>query len=532
MKDITQLLYLSPRAALHVVGAALLIIAAGSTAEACPKAYVANARTNDVAVIDTCTNTVIMKIPVGHSPGGIAVSPKGDQVFVTSQDDNNVSVISTASNTVTGAIPVGLSPFRVGFSPDGAYAWVTNQTSNTVSVIHTAAKAVIATVPVGIKPAGVEVSPDGKQAYVTNLYSGTVSVIDATSYSLVNSVSLGVGPAAVAFNGPVAYIPNQWSNTLSVVQSGVVTATLATGHHPHSAVISPDGSRLYVCNSNDSTVSVFNTSTNSLVATISVGTLPFDAAITPDGSQLYVANFYENSVTVINTASNTVTTTLSNVGLMPAGIAIVAAAVSSPPPPPIVSPPPPGSNLSLTATPNPVMPGAPLSLTWTGPPTRAAKDWLGLSAAGTTFPLGWMVYTGGAPGGTVTLTAPTKPGLYEFTYYSNDTYTIVGKSAAFTVGDSSANPYSLTAPATARALGPLSVAFTAPSGRPATDWVALYKIGAQNNYLGLLWMRYTGGVSSATYQLTSPALAGQYEFRYFLQDAYNLKQTSNAVAVQ
>ena len=54
--------------------------------------------------------------------------------------------------------------------------------------------------------------------------------------------------------------------------------------------ITPDGTRVYVTNGNDSTVSVIDTASKTVVATVGVGFLPAGVAITPDGTRAYVTN--------------------------------------------------------------------------------------------------------------------------------------------------------------------------------------------------------------------------------------------------
>lgn len=61
--------------------------------------------------------------------------------------------------------------------------------------------------------------------------------------------------------------------------------------------------RAYVSNANDSTVSVIDTTTNTVIATVPVGAGPFEVAITPDGARVYVANNISDAVFVIDTAT-------------------------------------------------------------------------------------------------------------------------------------------------------------------------------------------------------------------------------------
>jgi YVTN family beta-propeller protein len=60
----------------------------GSAQALAQNAYVTNGGDNTVSVIATATNTVTATIPVGAGPGGVAVSPDGNTVYVANGGDN------------------------------------------------------------------------------------------------------------------------------------------------------------------------------------------------------------------------------------------------------------------------------------------------------------------------------------------------------------------------------------------------------------------------------------------------------------
>jgi YVTN family beta-propeller protein len=71
--------------------------------------------------------------------------------------------------------------------------------------------------------------------------------------------------------------------------------------------VTPDGSRVYVVNLIDGTVSVISTATDTVIGpAIPVGSAPEGVAVTPDGSRVYVASLGVGTVSVISTATNTV----------------------------------------------------------------------------------------------------------------------------------------------------------------------------------------------------------------------------------
>src|SRR5467141_5457129 len=125
--------------------ALLLLAALGCVSAAAQSvAYVPTHKSNSVAVINTATNSVIDVIPVEIQPLSGAMSPNGQEVYITNSGwifgSNSVSVISTLTNAVVATIPVGNFPIGVAFTPNGDFTYVVNSNANSVSVIDTATR--------------------------------------------------------------------------------------------------------------------------------------------------------------------------------------------------------------------------------------------------------------------------------------------------------------------------------------------------------------------------------------------------------
>jgi YVTN family beta-propeller protein len=68
-------------------------------------AYVTELVNNRVAVINTSTNAVVATVPVGHSPGEVAIAPDGALAYVATGTDG-LWVIRTATNRVVAKAPL------------------------------------------------------------------------------------------------------------------------------------------------------------------------------------------------------------------------------------------------------------------------------------------------------------------------------------------------------------------------------------------------------------------------------------------
>ncbi len=139
------------------------------------------------------------------------------------------------------------------------------------------------------------------------------------------TVPVGAGPTevAVAPDGSRVYVTNSDDGTVSVLDTaaGTVVATVPVGAGPEGVAVTPDGARAFVSNYDGGTVSVIDTRTDAVTATVPVGRLPSEVAITPDGTRVYVAEQGSNAVAVIDVATATVVGSVP-VGDGPFGVAI------------------------------------------------------------------------------------------------------------------------------------------------------------------------------------------------------------------
>jgi YVTN family beta-propeller protein len=278
--------------------------------------YVTEAGRGAVAQLTGTPPALKQELPIssGYKPVFVAGVSGAARQYVISQNtaggNGQVAAVETASGTITTTLPVGSSPVYGVMTADGKRAFIMNQGDGTVTVINSQANQLDAVpgpatnpIPVGTSPVWADLAPTRNELVVANAGNGT----SKGSVSIINIPLCSV--AALPGN------PNcDATNPIDANGFGQVLATVPVGVNPQMVAVLQDGSRAYVVNKADSTVSVVNLNSNTVTATIPVPATihpNFIAAIngTPTG-KIYVTSPESNNMTIIRTDSDLVETTI------------------------------------------------------------------------------------------------------------------------------------------------------------------------------------------------------------------------------
>jgi YVTN family beta-propeller protein len=275
-------------------------------------AYVANRAAGVVTVVDTAIDTVVATIPIPDGPPQyLAFSPDGSRLYVSVFNDpdrsiNEVAVLDTQTNTVLTTIKVGTRPYALAVKPDGSEIYVPNHDSGTVSVIETKGNTLVTDIRVARNPHWAEFSNDGTRAYAANHESNLVSVIDTSTRGVVAEIPVEKSPHSVAVHPtePLVANVNYDSNSVTVIDANTekVIATVPVGTHPQDVTWAPDGKHLYATNVDSDNMNVIAVDGWKVTATIPTGDAPTMIAVLPDGTKGYVSNLNTGTLTVLNLA--------------------------------------------------------------------------------------------------------------------------------------------------------------------------------------------------------------------------------------
>jgi YVTN family beta-propeller protein len=169
--------------------------------------------------ISTCPFALVATIPVASNPLQIEVTPDGTTALVTSYN-NAVNFINLATNQVTFTLSTpGIYPNGIAITPDGQNVYITNFLPSGASLLEYSLTThqQIFSMPAPTYPQNLFLSPDGAQLFVTFPYANQVWVLDTQTNTLVYTLSIQA-PRGIAFNskGTKAYIASTDNPDLSV----------------------------------------------------------------------------------------------------------------------------------------------------------------------------------------------------------------------------------------------------------------------------------------------------------------------------
>ncbi len=299
--------------------------------------YVINQVRGTVGALTTATTgsiALFQEVAVAPAPVTLAGSPGFTGTSATSSSQRVFAI--SQGNTTSAA---GLAAKWGDCDTPSAVT-----TTGEADAIETTTNSVSSHLPLGVCPVFGVTSLDGLRTFVLNRGSGTVSVINTQTNTLDTALNASgtialpaatgatsAGPVYAAFfaQSQILVTANYDSNTVSFISApldvygndatgfGQVLATVPVGVHPTAITILGDGSRAYVANQGDGTVSVISMTSFTVEKTIAVGNHPRVISSTynnPTG-KVYVTAPDSNILTIIRTDTDIISALITLQGL-------------------------------------------------------------------------------------------------------------------------------------------------------------------------------------------------------------------------
>ncbi len=228
--------------------------------------YVSNENNALVTVWNIDTQKMLVQMPTGVEPEGMAVSPDGQLVANTTETTSMAQFFSYATGKNLANVLVPPRPRWAAFTHDGREVWVSSELGGTVTVIDAKTFKVLDTIhfvveglrSTFIQPVGINITRDDKRAFVCLGPANRVAVVDVPERKVLSYVS-----------------------TSSKMFNATVKKYLLVGQRPWHANFTPDEKYLLTANGLSNDVSVIDVTRLRVINTVPVGQQPWMVLISP-----------------------------------------------------------------------------------------------------------------------------------------------------------------------------------------------------------------------------------------------------------
>lgn len=251
--------------------------------------------------IDGATNQVVRSVPVEASAADLAVDPGSSQIYLCDYSGSRVLVYSYGGDLLSEIAMNGQAPMKLALDAGLSRLVVLNQASNTVASYDTTTRALVSTVqlPSNSTPMALGVNPVTHRAYVASMpvtYArpGFVSVIDEASGAITDTIAAWTNgyPQGFAIDSTRnrVYV-SSYSVAVTVIDGGSneVLGSYGIGN-TGPIVVNERLDRVYISDSGNSYISVFDPPTSTLGPELSVYAGGADLAVNPTTSLVYSGN--------------------------------------------------------------------------------------------------------------------------------------------------------------------------------------------------------------------------------------------------
>jgi YVTN family beta-propeller protein len=209
-----------------------------------------------IAIVNVPAGRVVRTIETGQKVSHMVVlDTKRGQAWVSNIGSGSVCVIDLNRGVVTKTIPTGIGAEGLDLAPDGSVVWVGNRGADTISVIDAASLEVLAELPCAGFPIRVKFTRDGKRVLVSNARSGEVAVFDATTREEIARIPMELTP-------------------LEAKDGRLFGDDFAGSPVPVGLLVSADGQRAWVANTNADIVTVLDLARLEVAGRIKAGAEP------------------------------------------------------------------------------------------------------------------------------------------------------------------------------------------------------------------------------------------------------------------
>ena len=260
--------------------------------------------------------------PLGDLPLNLAVSKSSKYMAVTNngQGIQSIQLIDLKTEKIIDSVSIGKSWFGLKFSADEKYLYASGGHDNWIiqyeiknNKLVVADRIVLGKPwPTKIGPAGIEIDEQHQKMYVVTRENSSLYIIDLKSKQIEKQLGLDAEgyDCKINYSAKELYVSCWGCDKVLILdmEKNIWKAPISVGDNPNEMILSPDEKLLYVCNSNDNSVSIIDLKSKHVIETLDAALFPNSpsgsttnsVALDFKSKRLYIANANNNCIAVFD----------------------------------------------------------------------------------------------------------------------------------------------------------------------------------------------------------------------------------------
>ncbi|MCC8424248.1 bifunctional YncE family protein/alkaline phosphatase family protein [Mucilaginibacter sp. UR6-11] len=261
-------------------------------------------------------------LPLGDLPLNIQLSPSGKLLAVTNngQSTQSIQLIDPVNEKLLDEKVIGKLWYGLTFSHDEKHLYASGGHDNWIIDFRVKDNKIIPadTIKFGlpypkdkISPTGIVVNRSNTLLYTVTKEDNSLYIVDLKTRAVKSKIKLAseAYSCTLSPDEKILYI-SAW-NAQEITRYNTVSGRLSNikvGSHPNELLLNKKGTRLFVANANDNSVSIINTATDKVTEVVSTSLFPTKLtgsttnglALSADEKTLYIANADNNCLAVFD----------------------------------------------------------------------------------------------------------------------------------------------------------------------------------------------------------------------------------------
>ena len=237
------------------------------------KIYIPSLVNGTLYEVDIISGKILNSISVGGSLSQIFMH--GDELFVSNEDTNSIYIINKYTLEAISMISVDDMPHGLGYDQKNKKLYV--PFINSIICIDIENKIIYKKIDTDFKAWHLEVDEKKKEIYVSTL-DGKLVILKEDDLEIINTFYELLLPVQIRFNyiDERVYISDLGYNQIKILdyRLGKYIGKIKVNGIPQGLEISKDYSRLFVSDTENDEIKVYDTKTNQLIKAIHVGKEP------------------------------------------------------------------------------------------------------------------------------------------------------------------------------------------------------------------------------------------------------------------